>query len=67
MIDFHDIEHYALQILVKKDEHGNYVATDVAKKYREKFVEIAIDEYQDSNEVQEYILSTMTTNKNLQQ
>ena len=53
IIDFNDIEHYALKILVKKDENGNYVGTDVAKKYREKFVEIAIDEYQDSNQVQE--------------
>ena len=65
IIDFHDIEHYALQILVKKDEQGNYVPTDVAKKYREKFVEIAIDEYQDSNEVQEYILKTISRGNNM--
>ncbi len=65
IIDFHDIEHYALQILVKKDEYGNYVPTEVAKKYREKFVEIAIDEYQDSNEVQEYILSTISRGNNM--
>ena len=65
IIDFNDIEHYALQILVKKDEDGNYVATDVAKKYREKFEEIAIDEYQDSNEVQEYILSTISRGNNM--
>lgn len=65
IIDFNDIEHYALKILVKKDENGNYVGTDVAKKYREKFEEIAIDEYQDSNQVQEYILSTVSRGNNI--
>lgn len=65
IIDFNDIEHYALKILVKKDENGNCVGTDVAKKYREKFEEIAIDEYQDSNQVQEYILGTVSRGNNL--
>ena len=63
MIDFNDIEHYALQILVRKDENGDEVATEIAKKYQEKFVEIAIDEYQDSNLVQEYILSKISRRK----
>ena len=65
IIDFNDIEHYALNILVKKDEEGNYVATEVAKKYQEKFEEIAIDEYQDSNLVQEYILNTVSKGNNI--
>ena len=65
IIDFNDIEHYALKILVKKDEQGKYVPTDVAKKYQEKFVEIAIDEYQDSNQVQEYILKAVSRGNNL--
>lgn len=65
IIDFNDIEHYALNILVKKDEKGNYTATDVAKKYQEKFEEIAIDEYQDSNLVQEYILTTVSKGNNV--
>ena len=65
LIDFNDIEHYALKILVKKDANGNYIPTEVAKKYRDKFVEIAIDEYQDSNQVQEYILSTISNGNNI--
>ncbi len=65
IIDFNDIEHYALKILVKKDENGDYVPTEVAKGYREKFVEIAIDEYQDSNLVQEYILTTISNGNNI--
>lgn len=65
IIDFNDIEHYALNILVKKDEEGNYIPTEVAKKYQEKFEEIAIDEYQDSNLVQEYILTTVSKGNNI--
>ena len=65
IIDFNDIEHYALKILVSRDENGNPIPTEVAKKYQEKFEEIAIDEYQDSNEVQEYILSTISRGNNI--
>ena len=65
IIDFNDIEHFALKILVKKDEDGSYIPTDIAKIYKEKFAEIAIDEYQDSNLVQEYILNTISNNNNI--
>ena len=67
IIDFNDIEHFALDILIKKDENGDIVrdkdgkaiGSDVALEYREKFYEIFIDEYQDSNFVQEVLLSTI--------
>ena len=65
IVDFNDIEHYALKILTKKKEDGVYEPTEVAKRYQEKFVEIAIDEYQDSNQVQEYILSTVSRGNNI--
>ena len=65
IIDFNDIEHKALQLLLKKDENGNYIPSDVAKKYQNKFIEIAIDEYQDSNMVQEYILTSISKNNNI--
>lgn len=65
IVDFTDIEHFALEILVKKDENGNVIKTDVAKKYTEKFEEIAIDEYQDSNLVQEYILTSVSRGNNI--
>ena len=64
VIDFNDIEHFALKTLVKK-ENEKYVPADVAKSYQEKFTEIAIDEYQDSNLIQEYILNTISRNHNL--
>ena len=64
-IDFHDIEHFALKILVEKDEEGNVHPTNVAKELQEKFEEIAIDEYQDSNLVQEYILNSVSKQNNI--
>ena len=65
VIDFDDIEHYALNILVKKDENGECVPTEVAKAYAKKFEEIAIDEYQDSNNVQEQILKSVSRGNNI--
>ena len=59
IIDFNDIEHFALKILITKDEEGKDVPTDIALGYREKFYEIFIDEYQDSNLVQEVLLGTI--------
>ena len=61
IIDFNDIEHFALKILVDKD--GN--PTETAKKYMEKFEEISIDEYQDSNLVQEQILTSISRGNNV--
>ena len=60
-IDFNDIEHFVLKILL--DENNN--PTEVAKKYKEKFEEIAIDEYQDSNLVQEAILTSISKGNNI--
>ena len=64
IIDFNDIEHLALKILIK-DEDGKYVHSEIAKKYQDKFEEIAIDEYQDSNMVQEYILTSISKGNNI--
>ncbi len=64
MIDFNDIEHFALKILIQQVE-GDIKPTEVAKKYRDKFAEIAIDEYQDSNLVQEYILNSISNGNNI--
>ena len=65
IVDFSDIEHFALNILLKEDEDGKLQKTDVAKMYSEKFQEIAIDEYQDSNLVQEYIMNAISCGNNL--
>lgn len=74
LIDFSDMEHYALQILLKREkveetggtgtDHAEtkyrIVPSDVAMEYRQYFQEILIDEYQDSNLVQEYLLSAIS-------
>ena len=64
IVDFSDIEHMALKILLKR-ENNNYVPTPIALKYKDKFKEIAIDEYQDSNLVQESILTSISNGKNI--
>ena len=74
LIDFSDMEHYVLQILLKREkveetggtgtDHAEtkyrIVPSDVAMEYRQYFQEILIDEYQDSNLVQEYLLSAIS-------
>ena len=65
IVDFHDIEHFALKILLKTDKEGNIEKSEIAKKYQNKFKEVAIDEYQDSNLVQEYILTAVSNNKSI--
>ena len=59
VVDFSDMEHLALKILVEKKD-GVCVPTDIAKGYAEHFHEIMIDEYQDSNLVQELILTSIS-------
>lgn len=58
MVDFHDLEHFALQILVDEETKQPRRA---AEEFRDTFAEIMIDEYQDSNYVQETILRTIST------
>lgn len=56
MVDFADVEHFALSILVNEDE----TPTDVALDYAKRFEEVMIDEYQDSNRVQELLLGSVS-------
>ena len=60
MIDFHDMEHFALNILLKKTEEGEVYPSAAALEYRQVFREILIDEYQDSNMVQELLLKSIS-------
>lgn len=60
LLDFDDIEHFALSVLVRKKETGECEPTETALEYRTYFHEILIDEYQDSNLVQEYLLSCIS-------
>ena len=60
VIDFADLENLALQILLEKQEDGSYAPRRAAESYRAHFAEIMIDEYQDSNEIQELLLSAIS-------
>lgn len=57
-IDFSDMEHFALQIL----EANNHL---VANLYRDKFEEIMVDEFQDSNDVQDHLVTLIAREKNV--
>ncbi len=56
LVDFSDLEHYALEILTDRDEEGNLVSSAIAKDYQTRFKEVLVDEYQDTNRLQETIL-----------
>lgn len=60
IIDFNDMEHFALEILTEKDGSGNVVQSAVARDIADDIYEIMIDEYQDSNLVQETILRAVS-------
>ena len=57
IMDFGDIEHFALQILV---DETTKECRPSAEEFRRHFDEIMIDEYQDSNQVQEAILQAIS-------
>ena len=59
IVDFTDMEHFALEILVKKED-GKICYTQAADEFSERFEEILIDEYQDSNLVQETLLQSVS-------
>ena len=60
IIDFSDMEQYALRILTEKSEDG-FVPSKIAQEYQNQFHEVMIDEYQDSNLIQEAILNSVST------
>lgn len=55
VIDYNDMEHMCISLL-----HKNGAPTPVAERLRDHFDEIYIDEYQDSNEAQEFIFSLIS-------
>lgn len=59
IIDFADMEQFALKILTE-EVAGELVPSKVAKEYQDQFVEVMIDEYQDSNLIQETILTSVS-------
>ena len=58
-LNFNDVAHMALEIICEPKEDGTAKATDVARELAREYREILIDEYQDSNEIQENMLKSL--------
>ena len=59
ILDFSDLEHFALKLLYTEKDgvlHFSTLADELAQEY----TEILVDEYQDSNMVQEYLVSALS-------
>lgn len=59
LVDFNDLEHYALEILLTRED-GKTVPSEVADDLSGQFEEILVDEYQDSNDVQEALINSIS-------
>ncbi|WP_223700754.1 helicase-exonuclease AddAB subunit AddA [Sutcliffiella deserti] len=59
LVDFSDLEHLCLSILQQPTSYG-FERSDAALKYQSTFKEVLVDEYQDTNMVQEAILKLVT-------
>ena len=62
--DFDDLEHFALELLVESyDKQGEAQPSETAKELSKKYKMIFVDEYQDTNLVQETILEMLLNKK----
>lgn len=59
LLDFTDMEHLALEILMQPGEHGREMS-QAARELSEKYEEVLVDEYQDSNLVQEILANCVS-------
>ena len=62
MLDFADLEHLTLKLLAKREQKTTY-PTDFAKSLSENFKEILVDEYQDTNDLQDEIFRILSDNR----
>ena len=60
ILDFNDLEHLCLKILIDRDENNNIIPSKIAEHFMEFFDEVLVDEYQDSNNVQETIIDLVS-------
>lgn len=60
IMDFSDLEHLCLALLVEPGTEDNPQPSDVAKELQDTFKEIMVDEYQDTNGVQETIINLIS-------
>lgn len=69
LVDFHDLEHEALRVLIREEnglpvmEDGRFCYTEAADELSRQYEEILIDEYQDSNLVQEALICALSAER----
>ena len=62
ILDFNDLEHIAFRTLAVRGEDGVVRKSEVAERYSAYFEEVYIDEYQDTNDVQDYLFESISQN-----
>ena len=63
ILDFTDMEHFALEILMERvadEDEAGYRMSQAARELSMKYDEVMVDEYQDSNLVQEMITTCVS-------
>ena len=64
LLDFSDLEHFAVQLLVK-EENGTRKKTPLAQELSQEFAFVLVDEYQDTNATQDMIFQSVSRKDNL--
>lgn len=64
LLDFSDLEHFAVQLLVN-EENGEQKKTQLARELEEQFAYVLVDEYQDTNATQDMIFRSVSKEDNL--
>ncbi|MBQ5973890.1 MAG: UvrD-helicase domain-containing protein, partial [Oscillospiraceae bacterium] len=59
LVSFDDMEHLVLALLSRRDGDGTLVPSDFAREYGSRIREIMVDEYQDTNAVQDRIFTLL--------
>ncbi len=65
LMDFADLEHFAIELLVEKLPDGSYGKTELAKQLSDELRYVLVDEYQDTNQSQSLIFQSLSKEDNL--
>ena len=61
--DFNDVAHFALQVLIRKNEDGSTEYTEAADSIARSTREIVVDEYQDTNRMQDALIEALSSER----
>lgn len=65
LLDFSDLEHLAVRLLAQKTADGDFAPTALAEELSRGFREIMVDEYQDTNGLQDLIFRMLSIHSSL--